>query len=64
MPHTTTLWTLRESRKHGMTRELLDAFRERAEAEGIETIAALVRLMRQYVDQSPAAGEVSNEENR
>ena len=48
MPHNRTLWTLYESRKHGLTTELLTAFRQRAADEGIEAITALVRLMRQY----------------
>ena len=44
------LWTLRESRKHGMTAEFLAEFRRRAEADGLETIDALVRAMRHYID--------------
>ena len=52
MPHKTpkrTVWTLYESQKHGMTPELMTAFRKRAEADGVESITALVRLMREYI---------------
>jgi hypothetical protein len=46
-----TLWHLRE--QHGLTRELVSRFKERAEAAGLTPTAALVRLMRQYIDSPP-----------
>jgi hypothetical protein len=49
MPNKNTLWTLRESHRHGLTRELLNTFRQRAEADGIETVTALVQVMREYI---------------
>jgi hypothetical protein len=50
MANKNALWTLRESRKHGMTSELLTAFRDRAAQDGIDSIDALVRLLRQYIE--------------
>ena len=49
MPHN-TLWTLRESKRYGLTSELISAFRNRAAADGIDTVDALVRVMRQYIE--------------
>lgn len=50
MPNNNGLWTLRESKKHGMTAELIAAFRARAAKDGIDTIDAIVRVMRQYIE--------------
>jgi hypothetical protein len=42
-----TLWHLRE--QHGLTRELITAFREKAIERGEKPTAVLVRLMTEYL---------------
>lgn len=64
MPNKNALWTLRESQKHGLTSELLDQFRARASADRVETVAALVRLMREYIAGGFRSETPPKEENR
>ena len=42
-----TLWHVRE--QHGITRELIAAFREKAAAAGLSPSAALARVLRRYL---------------
>jgi hypothetical protein len=42
------LWNIYESERQGMTRELVDRFKQRAIADGTSPTAALVRLLTQY----------------
>lgn len=42
-----TLWHVRE--QHGMTRDLLDQFKQKAASDNMSPNAALVRMIRRYL---------------
>lgn len=44
-----SLWTIFESKRQGMTRELIEQFRQRAAADGVTPTTALVRLLERYI---------------
>ena len=50
-----SIYTIFESRAQGMTRELIEQFKQKAAADGITPTTALVRLMRAYIASPPGS---------